>query len=90
MKRWKCKKCGGYIKVSVENILVGSSVVFGLYKDGLCNSECKYLHAVVLESGDDFFYLVSYGDFYKIRKIFVYPEDAPVPFIYNMFWLCFC
>lgn len=90
MRKWKCKVCGGYILVSVENIMVGSRVVFRSYRNGVSDSDYKFLHAVVLESEDDFFYLVSYGDFYKLKKTFVYPEDAPVPFVYNMFWSCFC
>lgn len=90
MKNWVCKKCGGYIKFSVNSISIGTRVVFKLHKDGLNYSEFNFIHAVVLNIDSNFFYLVSYGDFYKVDKSLVYPENAPAKIIYNIFWSCYC
>lgn len=90
MERWQCEKCSGYFCFSVDKIFNGSKVSFKLFKDGLTSSNYNFIFAVVLNIDKDFFYLVSHGVFYKIKKEQAYPEDAPAKIVYNMFWTCIC
>lgn len=87
MKRWKCDFCNKYILFKFEDANIGDSVDFLICKEGpflRCMAGC------VLFLEFDYVYVVSCLGFYRVDKCKVYPSNAPVAFIYNMFGVCSC
>lgn len=90
MKNWKCETCGRYIRVKPEKIEKNSKVVFRVCINSRCHSKSKAVIGKVLERKGDFFYIVCGVDFYYVNFKDLYPINAPVEFIYNMFGECYC
>lgn len=85
MRRWKCGFCNKYIIFNFESINIGDDVNFLICKDGLYS---LYMTGCVLFL--EFVYVISCLGFYRVDKFKVYPSNAPVPFVYNMFGTCYC
>lgn len=48
-----------------------------------------YKKGIVIARHDNILHIESRKT-YKIEQIKVYPLGAPMPFVYNMFWICGC
>ncbi|MBI0422934.1 hypothetical protein I7H67_08975 [Acinetobacter sp. ACIN00229] len=91
MKDWQCKYCNGYIMVNHSKISVGEKVYFLVYKFDAKNERKKfYKKGIVIGRHDNILHIESRKKTYKIEQIKVYPLGAPMPFVYNMFWICGC
>lgn len=87
--KWICKECGLYIKVDFNNIKIGDEVEFKIFIDNSLENY-KFLKGVVNKKENNNFYVSSCSGLFLMSKNNLYPSDAPVDFIYNMFGTCFC
>lgn len=90
MRSWKCEKCGQYIPFNIDTIEFNDVVVFNIHNQSRRFRGHLTIHARVLSKSNHFLFVVSGIDFYCIDIKYVYPRDAPVAFIYNMFGECIC
>lgn len=91
MRKWVCKKCGLYKKIIASDIKVGRKVYFiKLNNDfhGLSKQEID--RGVVLSRNANSLIILSNNLLFVVKDTDVYPEDAPVSFVYNMFGVCEC
>ncbi|MFX6532251.1 hypothetical protein ABTG57_16360, partial [Acinetobacter baumannii] len=59
----------------------------------IMNSKCQqtlYKKGIVIARCDSILHIESRKKTYKIEEAKVYPLGAPMPFVYNMFWICGC
>ncbi|EMU35073.1 hypothetical protein ABNIH22_19864, partial [Acinetobacter baumannii ABNIH22] len=49
-----------------------------------------YKKGTVIARCDSILHIESRKKTYKIEEAKVYPLGAPMPFVYNMFWICGC
>ncbi|WP_202743796.1 hypothetical protein [Acinetobacter calcoaceticus] len=96
MKNWVCKQCGMYQKVNPNGIKAGQKVYFYKNKniaDRLADQiNVDVVKGTVLRRDNGFITIVvseSVG-IVKVKAADVYPEDAPINFVYNMFGACAC
>jgi hypothetical protein len=87
MNDWQCSKCKKYISVDLNKIKIGESVSFKLYEDGLY---VKYEAGIVLNVDKKNFFIRSNYGLHRVVKNNVYPLNAPISFVYNMFGVCSC
>ncbi|QRQ11549.1 hypothetical protein [Acinetobacter pittii] len=88
---WKCCKCGGYFLVNFYEIKEGDKVYFifsQLQSDKVTNS--IYRVGLVVEKTSNILVVKYNKKKYRVENTKVYPFEAPVAFIYNMFWICGC
>lgn len=92
MRKWKlkCKVCNRYIMVSYQNIFLGCQVSFKVYEHNGVYARYKRIVGMILHKNNGLFYVVSDLDFYVLSFFQIYPVDAPVRFLYNMFGVCDC
>ncbi|HFF4184697.1 TPA: hypothetical protein ACGCXL_003792, partial [Acinetobacter baumannii] len=66
-------------------------VYFLVYKFDAKNERKKlYKKGTVIARCDSILHIESRKKTYKIEEAKVYPLGAPMPFVYNMFWICGC
>ncbi|ENX41960.1 hypothetical protein [Acinetobacter sp. NIPH 2100] len=87
MKKWICKSCGLYKKIIPGHIKSGRKVFFIHNADNMNKTIKK---GVVVSRNKDILIILSEGLLCMVKDIDVYPEDAPVYFVYNMFGACEC
>lgn len=88
---WRCCKCGGYFPVDFYKIKVGDKVyfVFSHIQSGKVINLIYRVGLVIEKTGNKL--IVKYNNKKYILGITqVYPFNAPVSFVYNMFWVCGC
>lgn len=89
MEKWKCNYCNGYISVNVDMIEFFDKVDFKIFED-IGGLYLKYIPGHVLFKDNDMVYISCDFGLYRVHKNNIYPKNAPVKFIYNMFWTCLC
>ncbi|WP_434279227.1 hypothetical protein [Acinetobacter sp. CE-15] len=89
MKKWKCDRCNGYILIDFDSIKVNDKVDFKIFED-TSGIYSKYATGRVIFRDGDIIYVACEFGFHVLNKYKVYPSGAPIGFIYNMFWVCFC
>ncbi|MCH7314401.1 hypothetical protein [Acinetobacter sp. ANC 3882] len=90
MKEWICIKCKRYKRFNSNNLRLGQMVFFPIFEiEGI---EIKKIirKGVVLKRKDSILKILEDGQIFYLEETDVYPVDAPVEFIYNMFGECFC
>ncbi|ENW81726.1 hypothetical protein F909_01410 [Acinetobacter sp. ANC 3929] len=87
MKKWICKNCGLYKKIIPSHIKSGRKVFFIQNVDNINKTIKK---GAVVSRNKDLLIVLSGSILYMVKDIDVYPEDAPVYFVYNMFGACEC
>lgn len=91
MDDWQCKYCNGYIMVNHSNIEVGEKFTFWYINLMQKMKEKSYIKkGTVIARCDNILHIESRKKTYKIEEAKVYPLGAPMPFVYNMFWVCGC
>lgn len=90
MKNWKCRNCGLYIRVDKDKIKVGNVIVFSKVVLIQRYKKMKLAQGVVVGREQEKFKVLHEGAYYFLEKDEVYPADAPVFFLYNMFGECKC
>lgn len=90
MKKWVCKNCGLYKKVIPSRINSGRKVFFIQDVNHLGKVSRIISKGKVVSRNQDILIILSEGVLCMVKDIDVYPEDAPVYFIYNMFGACEC
>ncbi|WP_047426686.1 hypothetical protein [Acinetobacter sp. neg1] len=90
MRNWKCRECKRYIPVSINTIEINDIVVFQISHPAKKIKHKITIKARVLNKDNIFLFLVSGRDFYLVDYRDVYPPNAPVFFVYNMFGICDC
>lgn len=94
MEKWVCKECGLYQKVNPKHIKAGQRIYFYKNKNHINRFfeqvEHNVIKGVVLSRRGKFFTVLGNGKIFKVLKVDVYPECAPMHFIYNMFGSCEC
>lgn len=94
MKKWVCKQCGLYRKVNPGNIKVGQRVYF--YKKKKCAERTpdqineEPFKGVVLRKENGLISVLTNKGISKVNDNDLYPENAPINFVYNMFGVCEC
>lgn len=89
MNKWICPICGLYIKVDYSNIEIGDEVEFKAFID---NSFANFifLRGLISKKENSYLYVSTFKGLFVVNQDEVYPADAPVRFIYNMFGECNC
>lgn len=90
MDDWQCKYCNGYIMVNHSRIEVGEKFTFWYINSMQKMKEKLYKKGTVIARCDSILHIESRKKTYKIEEAKVYPLGAPMPFVYNMFWICGC
>lgn len=94
MEKWVCNECGLYQKVNPKMIKVGQRVYFYKNKNHINrffeHVEINIVRGVVLSKRGRFVTVLGCGKISKVLNDDVYPECAPMHFIYNMFGTCEC
>ncbi len=90
MKKWVCKKCGLYKRIHMNNIKTGQNVFFIKYNERAQRKDKKIERGTVLSKSDNNLIVLSNNALFTVEIADIYPEDAPVYFIYNMFGVCEC
>ncbi len=91
MRKWVCKKCGLYKKINANEIKVGRKVHFIKLSNDVHRLNKKEIdRGVVLSRNDHALVILSNNLLFVVNDTDVYPEDAPVYFVYNMFGTCEC
>ncbi|MCU4337304.1 hypothetical protein [Acinetobacter dispersus] len=87
MKKWICKNCGLYKKIVPSHIKSGRKFFFIQNIDNINKTIKK---GAVVSRNKDLLIILSDGILCMVKDTDVYPEDAPVYFVYNMFGMCEC
>ncbi|NIE97062.1 hypothetical protein NDN11_11425 [Acinetobacter sp. C26M] len=91
MKKWVCKKCGLYKRIVPSNIKLGRKVFFIQKEADNMGKVTEIIYkGSVVSRNDDVLMILSNGLLFTVKDTDVYPEDAPVYFVYNMFGVCEC
>ncbi|ENX35494.1 hypothetical protein F889_01163 [Acinetobacter colistiniresistens] len=90
MKKWVCKNCGLYKKVIPSHIKPGRKVFFIHDAEDLSTVKKIISKGAVVSRNQDVLIILSEGVLWMVKESDVYPEDAPVYFVYNMFGTCEC
>ncbi|MCU4576245.1 hypothetical protein ACMUMS_06085 [Acinetobacter courvalinii] len=91
MRNWVCKKCGLYKKINANEIKVGKKVYFiKMINDVHRLNKQEIDRGVVLSRDGHSLIILSNNLLFVVNDTDVYPEDAPVYFVYNMFGTCEC
>lgn len=87
MEYLRCVKCYGYKKYNVDDLKSGDLVYFYNY-----NKSGGYiiLKGFILSKSVAGFKVSDGNKKYLVDKENIYPYDAPVAMIYNMFGVCEC
>ncbi len=76
--------------VNEKNIQVNDVVVFNISNQSRRYRGILTIKATVLKKENGFLFVVCGLDFYLVDVKCVYPVEAPVFFLYNMFGECVC
>ncbi|WP_032881779.1 hypothetical protein [Acinetobacter sp. WC-323] len=90
MKKWVCKKCGLYKRIKASEIKPGQKVFFIKFERHANKINGKVACGEVLSRHANALTLLSKNIIFVVKDTDVYPKDAPVYFIYNMFGECDC
>lgn len=90
MKKWVCKKCGLYKRIKAGEIKSGRKVFFIRLDHQINKVNEKIDRGVVLSRNANSLIILSKNVLFVVKDTHVYPEDAPVYFVYNMFGVCEC
>nr|WP_277606217.1 hypothetical protein [Acinetobacter genomosp. 15BJ] len=90
VKKWVCKNCGLYKKVIPSHIKSGRKVFFIHDADNIGKFNKIISKGTVVSRNQDVLIILSESVLFMIKDSDVYPEDAPVYFVYNMFGTCEC
>ncbi|WP_436868975.1 hypothetical protein [Acinetobacter courvalinii] len=88
MRKWVCKKCGLYKQINPHEIKPGCQVFF--IKVNRNRKVSGIEKGKVLSRNGHSLIILSNRILYTVKDTDVYPEDAPVSFVYNMFGVCDC
>ncbi|ENW84309.1 hypothetical protein F909_00216 [Acinetobacter sp. ANC 3929] len=94
MEKWVCKECGLYQRANHKKIKAGQRVYFYKNKNHINrffeHIETNIIRGVVLSKRGNLITVLASGKVSKVLNVDVYPECAPMHFIYNMFGTCEC
>lgn len=90
MKKWICLTCGKYKKFEPEAFKVGQIVFFHQFTIEAEEIYKIIRKGVILKRKAQVLTILDCGEIVYLKDNDVYPEDAPVNFIYNMFGECIC
>lgn len=87
MENWICEKCGGYIRVNLDLIEIGTKISFSIEMSDSCR---RWNDGWFLFKKENYVLIFDKMNLYFLDKNHIYPADAPVNFLYNMFNCCEC
>ncbi|EPF80196.1 hypothetical protein GCM10025882_39700 [Acinetobacter gyllenbergii] len=90
MKKWICLTCGKYKKIVPEHLKTGQIVCFYQFKIDAEEIQKIIKHGIILKRKNKILTILDDGEIFYLLDRDVYPIDAPVYFIYNMFGKCRC
>lgn len=90
MKKWICLTCGKYKKIDPDNLKTGQIVFFYQFKIDAEEIQKIIKHGIILKRKNKILTILDEGEIFYLLDKDVYPIDAPVDFIYNMFGKCSC
>lgn len=90
MKKWVCRKCGLYKKINPVEITAGRKVFFIKVDSYINKVKEEIAKGVILSRSGSSLIVLSDNLLFMVKDTEVYPEDAPVNFVYNMFGTCEC
>ncbi|MEB6479324.1 hypothetical protein [Acinetobacter vivianii] len=90
MKKWMCRKCGLYKKIDPAEISAGRKVFFMKVDSHIDKVKKEIGKGVILSRSGKSLIILCDNLLFMVDDTDVYPEDAPVYFVYNMFGVCEC